>query len=369
MNITIGTDPEAFFTKKDDTSVYPARLVFDDLFGTEEYEMSEGNLIVDGAALEFQPCASLEPEEVVSNLRALMQQGLVMADKADLRVRIDPELPLDLAWCERDPQLAIFGCNPDRSAWGEECEPGTINAAEHPWRYAGCHIHIGIVDDSDHFTDEEIIIRSSRALDRTVGLASMVLSSNYDKRRRGIYGRPGIYRHQPWGMEYRTPSNMILRSPHMMQFIFKLTQQTIELIEDHYRTMMAVIPDDIVVQTLRGEDIGLASELYARMVNVFCLDRLPPLAFTSWEKLWLPQSEYATASVDYAQSEAAILNSIDSIHIQPEYGQPVPIGGPVRDMRLGEAGETLSRSEPTFASYWREAVTTFSSTTDEDDDG
>jgi len=122
-------------------------------------------------------------------------------------------------------------------------------------------------------------------LDRTVGLAAMVLSDNKDKLRRGVYGRPGIYRHQPWGMEYRTPSNRILGSPRVMEFIFNLTKITVELSSTHYETMKSVIPDDVVVQTLRSDDLGLARELYMRMANVFCLDALPTRG-RDWEREW-----------------------------------------------------------------------------------
>jgi len=49
--------------------------------------------------------------------------------------------------------------------------------------------------------------------------------------------------------------------------------------------MKAVIPDDVVVQTLRSDDLGLARELYMRMSNVFCLDTLPRME-RNWEHAW-----------------------------------------------------------------------------------
>jgi len=284
MNITLGTDPEVFFTDIGN-DVYPAGLVFGDHYGTDMIEMPCGNLIPDGVALEFQPFPSLEPAEVVANLKLLLQQGLEMAALADKKLAIIPEMPFDLSWVERDPELGQFGCNPDKSAWGEECTPATIDASKHPWRYAGCHIHMGVVDDQDYFMQTGVIERVSQALDRTVGLAAMVLGNNQDARRRKVYGRPGIYRHQPWGMEYRTPSNVILRSPQVMEFIFKLTKKTVELSAEHRATMRAVIPDDIVIQVLQGDDMNLARELYRRMANVFCLDNLP-YQDRQWERSW-----------------------------------------------------------------------------------
>jgi len=283
MQMTVGTDPEVFFTEN--KSVYPAGLVFEEQFGNDTVDFPYGSLIADGVALEFQPLAAPEPEVVVANLKALLAVGVNMAKTAHKKLRIIPEFPFDTAWCEVDPHLGEFGCSPDQSAWGEECRPASINAAEHPWRYAGCHIHLGVVDNQEYFMQEGVIERSSKALDRTVGLAAMVLSGNKDKLRRGVYGRPGIYRHQPWGMEYRTPSNMLLRSPTTMEFIFKLTKKVIELSVEHYNTMMAVIPDELVVQTLRGDNLKLANELYLRMANVFCLNKLP-MTLMGWKTAW-----------------------------------------------------------------------------------
>lgn len=285
MNITVGTDPEVFFVDQAADTIYPAGMVFEEHFGDDIIEISPGALIPDGAALEFQPFPSVKPKEVVDNLRGLLLQGLTMAEMAGKALVIKPELPFDLKWCELDPKLGEFGCSPDQSTWGEGCTPATIDASKHRWRYAGCHIHLGIVGDQDYFRQDGVMDRSARALDRTVGLASMVLSGNHDRLRRQVYGRPGIYRHQPWGMEYRTPSNMILHSPVVMEFIFKLSQTIIELSVEHYETMKAVIPDDVVIQILRSDDIELAHELYMRMANVFCLGKLPA-RYTNWKSAW-----------------------------------------------------------------------------------
>jgi len=319
MNITVGTDPEIFFMENG--MVFPAGLVFNEQFGMDTLDTQHGSLIADGAALEFQPFPSLEPKEVVVNLRELLKHGLEMARTANKQLGIQPEVGFDLAWCEQNPSLGEFGCSPDRSAWGEECTPATIDASKHGWRYAGCHIHLGVVDDPDYFMRDDMITKTSKALDRTVGLASMVLSNNEDRRRRGIYGRPGIYRHQPWGAEYRTPSNVLLRSPSMMEFIFRLAQQTIELTADHYTTFNSIIPDDLVVQVLRGDDLVSARELYMRMANVFCLDKLPHSS-RDWAASWFGAENGANPQIDYAAMERAI-GTIDN----PYTFEPVPEGG------------------------------------------
>jgi len=284
-SITVGADPEVFFCT-DEGKVLPAQVVFDRLSLPNVVETASGSIIVDGAALEFQPLPSNEVSEVVDNLRFLIGYGANMSEQTNTPIVFQAELEFDTTWCIEDSRLAVFGCAPDKSAWGEGCRPATIDASKHPWRYAGCHIHIGIVDQPEFFMDEDNIILVAKALDRTVGLASMVIADGKDARRRQVYGRPGVFRPQPWGMEYRTPSNLILRSPTTMEFIFGLAKRTVELAAEHVLTMAAAIPDEVVVSTLRGDNINLAAELYRRMELVFGLPRIPMIPNRSWQTYW-----------------------------------------------------------------------------------
>ena len=277
----IGTDPEAFFV--DSSMVLPAQVVFDEIMeGDNRISYPQGDLCVDGAALEFQPYPG-SPKQVVDNLYELLIEAQVIATKFGTEVAIEPELPIDLGWCETDPSLGVFGCDPDLSVWGEGCRPETIDASRHPYRYAGCHVHIS-TGDPLFFRRNHNIETVTKALDRTVGLAAMVISDNCDERRRGIYGRPGVCRHQPWGMEYRTPSNCILRSPRYMRFIFRLTAKTLFLANTSI--FEEVIPDDLVVGTLRGNDVKLAKDLYDRLAVVADLPPIPSPELGRWQDLW-----------------------------------------------------------------------------------
>jgi len=279
--ITFGTDPEVFF--KRDGSVLPAGVVFQDTIETEY-----GKLYVDGAALEYQPRATVYVADLCGNLSGLMSYALTQLTRPDdVDIEIAPELPIDLAWCEKDPQLAVFGCDPDQSVWGEECRPATIDASKHPWRYAGCHLHFGNTENPLWFLENGRIESICRAFDRTVGLMSMWLSDNQDSRRRGIYGRPGVYRIQPWGLEYRTPSNCILRSPSVFSTVLETAAQVISLVDDdEYEEMKRVLPDDLVVGTLRSNDVTLAGTLYQMTASIFGLPALPERPSEDWKSLW-----------------------------------------------------------------------------------
>lgn len=289
---TFGCDPESFFTEGG--LVLPAKAVFTKLLGEAalRYTVGQaGDLYVDGAAVEFQPTASTDYEEVIDNLALLLRTAGIWGDEYGTQVVIAPELGIDLDWCKRDPGVAIFGCDPDQSAWGEGCRPATIDAAKHPFRYAGCHLHFGFPGRGLYFLVDNNIQVASRALDRTIGLASMALGANEDTRRREIYGRPGVYRVQPWGMEYRTPSNVLLRSPGLMRFAFEVSRKTLNLVvkRKQIKLLENLIPDDLVVATLRGDDITLAGELYHRVANIFDLPTLPStqgVTGENWREQW-----------------------------------------------------------------------------------
>ena len=258
--ITYGCDPECFFSDKG--SIIPAGVVFED-----RIHFNEGDLYVDGAALELQPNFSPEPEEVTANLFSLLKRG---RELTDLEVAVVPEMPIDLGWCEQYPELAEFGCDPDESVWGEECIPGTIDASKHPWRYAGFHIHLGV--SPRFFLNEVIKEQTIKSLDRTVGLVSLALSKGTGDRRRDIYGRPGIYRIQPHGIEYRTPSNVLMSSPERVESIFRLAGETLQLVMDGYYEEFFLIPDELVVQALKFGSWQQATDLSNLLLTALGLE-------------------------------------------------------------------------------------------------
>jgi len=298
LNLTFGTDPEVAFVQGYPASVLPAGVVYKNVGVTDPITLMDGTIIADGAAMEFQPQAAMDIQELVDNLRSLIKYGDDMLNTYLQRngrpgrespdIVFMPEVPIDLSWCDEDPDLAVFGCSPDQSAYGEECRPGTIDASKHPWRYFGCHIHIGVFGDARHFQNETVMHDNIKALDRTVGLASTIISDNKDARRRAIYGRPGVYRHQPHGLEYRTPSNMILRSPEWLGYIFQLADHTVHLVEDGvYPELAALVPDELVVATLRSGNMEIARETFSRVATAFSLPEIPDTTPVNWRVEWL----------------------------------------------------------------------------------
>ena len=245
--ITLGGDPEAFFAR--DGKVIPAAVVFveNDILD-DRIELDTGHLYVDGADIEFQPNPSEQPNEVLANITNLIEVACEFADVAETSLAIVPELPIDLEWCMDNPELAVFGCDPDKSIWGEECVPESIDASKHPWRYAGCHLHFGVAENPDFFKDRVDLTIAS--FDRTIGLLSLATSDGLGEQRRQIYGRPGIYRHQPWGIEYRTPSNTLLANDKLVT-AYELGINVIKDIDTIGPRLKDAVPDEVVLSVLR----------------------------------------------------------------------------------------------------------------------
>lgn len=272
--LTIGSDPEFFFSQ--DGQVYPAKLAFEAAGFPERIPTMFGKVIVDGAAIELNPMPG-PPDEVFMNTHALLEFAVYeIESNVDQNLEIVPEMPIDLKWAEQDEDLAVFGCDPDESIWGRELRPDTIDAAKHPYRYAGFHIHIGLTDwDYDHI----------KLMDYTIGLATMAIADGTDAKRREIYGKPGVYRPQNWGLEYRTPSNVLLQSPPYTKFAYEVTHlvmQNPKMLE----SFIALIPEEVLQASLVSTDSEKARRFYNLISTSVGLPPLPKKQSTVWKENW-----------------------------------------------------------------------------------
>ena len=102
-------------------------------------------------------------------------------------------------------QAKLFGCEPDYNAYTN----GKVRTVpkemfESQRRYAGGHIHIGGQFNCPPFV-------AALFADVFIGLPNIVRKQPYysggQQERGKWYGRPGIFRAKPYGIEYRTPSN------------------------------------------------------------------------------------------------------------------------------------------------------------------
>ncbi len=227
-NFTIGCDPEIFLRNKKTGMGFSAHGMVP---GTKEEPTPNefGALQVDGLALEF----NTTPVPIhdfagfnnliigqIKSIRALADENLSLA--------IEPVMDFDPEHLDAQPDEAKeLGCDPDWNAYTEQLNP-TPDAKDVYFRSGAGHIHIGWGADIPIDNPEHISICAGfvKMLDCTVGLAMTVLDP--EPRRRELYGKAGAFRPKPYGVEYRTPSNVWIVNRTRRQIIHSLVMMAID---------------------------------------------------------------------------------------------------------------------------------------------
>jgi hypothetical protein len=226
----IGTDPEYGILNSKTNSVYPpiALIKFDKInvqfnrTHPEHWIFSRLNnpptlLHMDGAALEL----AIKPEKTPEKLWINLQKGINLAINTilpfkNLELSFLPTLDWDVneytieKYGEEFIYSNRFGCDPDFDAFSDVSnkEQNEEDAEKHPYRYFGGHIHLGVPTD---LLDKSKEIPDILAIICSVFWGNLCTynSKYYDaeKLRLYRYGKPGRFRPQPHGIEYRSPSN------------------------------------------------------------------------------------------------------------------------------------------------------------------
>lgn len=223
FKLLLGADPELFLRDKAGKIV----SAHDIIPGTkiEPYKVAKGAIQVDGAAAEF----NIDPAE--SSLGFVNNIATVMADLrsriGDLEFVLNPTTIFDPDYFKSLPEnVRELGCNPDFNAYTRDVNPPPDGDST-TMRTASGHIHIGWCEgvnplDPIHFDDCCEIIKQ---LDFFLGLYSLVWDP--DGTRRQLYGKAGAFRPKPYGVEYRTMSNVWLRSPRVQGWIFQAAKTAV----------------------------------------------------------------------------------------------------------------------------------------------
>jgi hypothetical protein len=210
MSVTIGADPE-FFIFDNRSGEYGQIIECVGLIpGTKEQPFDLG----DGfAAHEDNVCAELMiPPSTSPNVFAdNIQKGKKLIKDTFLKKHFAfrtigahkfPKYRLE------SKQAKHFGCEPDHDAYvAGKARIAPDSLRKGTYRFAGGHIHIGGEFNCPPFVaallcDVWITIPSMYPLKPTSAYASVV-----GKERLKWYGKAGIFRPKPYGIEYRTPSN------------------------------------------------------------------------------------------------------------------------------------------------------------------
>lgn len=275
INVKVGCDPEIFVAK--DNKIISCH---DLLPGTKEHPhpVDYGAIQVDGVAAEVNIKPASNSSHFAYYLLNVMNELKSRLPNHTLKIQPAFEFPLEYLRSLPD-DVKRLGCNPDFNAWtGEKNDPPNGNATR--LRTAAGHLHIGWTEGQDindpfHFKN---CCRVTQQLDYYIGLPSMAWDN--DSRRRTLYGKAGAFRPKPYGVEYRTPSNMWLRYEDLWPWLFEACKAAVTGMNTGDRVYMPDIYGDKARQVIDGNDLEFISS------SAFKKEMYPKtgMSFPRWKK-------------------------------------------------------------------------------------
>lgn len=195
-------------------------------------------IIEDGAAFEFTVTPATDWKTLfdrVQEAKNLLAKSILgnFTNICDGQVHSIPAIAYNTNrwkdYGEEFEMALIFGCDADYDVWEGMKKSVEIDAREHPYRYAGGHIHV-----SGSKAIKESPLVAIECLAATVGLACVANTPvpDLERLRTGLYGRPTKFRPQEYGklfrgipdtdfgVEYRTPSVSWTNSQEAAENVF-----------------------------------------------------------------------------------------------------------------------------------------------------
>lgn len=227
MEIKIGADPELWIYDNDAKRIISAVGLFP---GTKDqpHKVERGAIQVDGMAAEYNiNPANCREEFVYNNLSVLRSLRDEIRDRnpgLNFGFVFDPVAEFGAEYIAQQPDIArALGCSPDYNAW-EGGKENPIPDAEMPFRTASGHIHLGWGDDLDINDPEHIeaCCMMSKQLDCYLAARLLGIEGAAGRKRRELYGKAGAFRPKKYGVEYRTLSNVWLRTVNNMSDVYAI---------------------------------------------------------------------------------------------------------------------------------------------------
>lgn len=216
VRFTFGSDPEGFVfdpRKKKYVSAHGK------VPGTKQnpHRFIGGAVQVDGMAAEFNTLTCNFANDLKTYInycyREIKQRWLY-----EYEFHFVPTAEFDdEEWDSAPEEAKILGCDPDYNAWSERINP-VPDADGKQYRTGAGHIHIGW--NAGMEIDDDLVrigAALARELDATIGVASLLWDD--DKKRRTLYGKAGAFRPKPYGMEYRTLSNVWVGKGRLTDYV------------------------------------------------------------------------------------------------------------------------------------------------------
>lgn len=263
---TFGADPEVFLKKNGK----PASA-FGLLPGDKEnpHKTPGGAIQVDGMAAEFNIDPVPQDNFELFNTRIIEQIREIRARVPGYNINVSPVQEFGKDFLDAQPDKAKeLGCDPDYCAY--TLKPNPRPDGDRTFRTGAGHVHIGWgadipVDNEEHI---EICANFVKILDATVGLFMTVIDT--DPLRRELYGKAGAFRPKPYGVEYRTPSNVWIKNRNNRKAVFTLMNYAVWLATTNFQHGA----DFALIQKYINE--GNAVDAKNRLLNTF-LRHHPPI--------------------------------------------------------------------------------------------
>ncbi len=248
-NLTFGTDPEvaAVYYKDGIEYVQPAPYFRIELGAVTEKPKSKHpihinrfgiQVIEDGAAFEFIVPPTRDFDQMYDDIQFGLSELSALLHKYDHCISVAPTLDYEIErFLDKDDdykQCLMFGCDPDKDAILKNYVCDVIDAMRHPYRYFGGHFQIGCSDARGRRLIQTHYVPFIKLCSIFIGNSVMASSSKteLEKIRAKLYGQPGRYRIQPWGIEYRTPSNSWITNRVTMAKMFRGAEIAFRLLQN-----------------------------------------------------------------------------------------------------------------------------------------
>lgn len=210
--VTLGSDPE-FFILNTNNNEFIASCGW--IGGTKDkpvYLEPKLGYQEDNVALEFNVPPTTSSKELMYNVQRLVNYIETKYNFEEKKYKI---MPIASGYFTHEQlnseQAQRFGCDPDYNAWSNSVNE--INSTDTNLRSCGGHVHIGY-PNSNVDSNLQII----RLLDLYLGVPSVLLDLDTDRKQ--LYGKAGAFRHQSYGVEFRTLSNFWLASQELADWVF-----------------------------------------------------------------------------------------------------------------------------------------------------
>lgn len=224
--ILVGCDPEVF-VKQNGVFMSAHGLIQGDKKNPQK--VNRGAVQVDGMALEFNIDPAHSEDEFCINVQEVLNTMKLMVPEYE--VVATPVADFTADYLKSQPASALeLGCEPDYNAWISDVNKRPDGSL--PMRTASGHVHIGWTENEDASNINHIkrCNAVAKQMDFYLGLPSLVYDT--DTRRRSMYGKAGACRYKPYGVEYRTLSNMWLNSPELIKWVYRATVRGVEAVMD-----------------------------------------------------------------------------------------------------------------------------------------